>query len=297
MTFVQNLDNFSTEWDEGSEEIGYMAKLIWTHEEVQQYLTEGGPVQMEINLTYFMGNLDRVASKEYWPTQDDILRARQRTTGVHKFSFTIRNMKFTIIDVGGQRNERRKWISHFDDVQAILFVVSLGEYDEKLLEDHVTNRMSESLKLFGEVCTCPFFETTSIILFLNKRDIFESKLEQKIPLTIAFPEYSGGFEYKNAVEYVKQKYLSVFERSRQQGLRSVEETARGGGGGGGGKGGSPRHTARYHRESHRAASMVGIDMCYTHVTCATDRDSAKFVFNSVINMIIRQQLSASGMIA
>ena len=44
-------------------------------------------------------------------------------------------------DVGGQRNERKKWIHCFDGVTAVIFVVGLSEYDQCLVEDGVTNRM------------------------------------------------------------------------------------------------------------------------------------------------------------
>jgi len=50
--------------------------------------------------------------------------------------------------------------------------------------------MHESLKLFDSICNNKWFTDTSIILFLNKKDIFEEKIK-KSPLTICFPEYTG----------------------------------------------------------------------------------------------------------
>lgn len=50
--------------------------------------------------------------------------------------------------------------------------------------------MQESLKLFDSICNNKWFTDTSIILFLNKKDLFEEKI-RKSPLTICFPEYTG----------------------------------------------------------------------------------------------------------
>ena len=52
------------------------------------------------------------------------------------------------------------------------------------------NRMQESLKLFDSICNNKWFTDTSIILFLNKRDLFDAKIK-KSPLTICFAEYTG----------------------------------------------------------------------------------------------------------
>jgi hypothetical protein len=54
-------------------------------------------------------------------------------------------------DVGGQRNERKKWIHCFDDVTAVIFVASLSEYDQVLYEDHTVNRMDEAVTLFADI--------------------------------------------------------------------------------------------------------------------------------------------------
>lgn len=52
------------------------------------------------------------------------------------------------------------------------------------------NRMMESMKLFDSICNNKWFTDTSIILFLNKKDLFEEKIK-KSPLTICFPEFTG----------------------------------------------------------------------------------------------------------
>ncbi len=66
----------------------------------------------------------------------------------------------------------------------------MSEYDLKLYEDESVNRMAESLKLFDDICNSKWFVETSIILFLNKSDIFREKIK-KVDLSVCFPAYKG----------------------------------------------------------------------------------------------------------
>ena len=52
--------------------------------------------------------------------------------------------------------------------------------------------MQESLVLFESVINSRWFLRTSVILFLNKIDVFKQKLP-KVPLVHYFPEYTGTF--------------------------------------------------------------------------------------------------------
>ena len=54
--------------------------------------------------------------------------------------------------------------------------------------------MQESLKLFDSICNNKWFGDTSIILFLNKKDLFEEKILRS-SLTICFPEYAGKYKF------------------------------------------------------------------------------------------------------
>ena len=72
---------------------------------------------------------------------------------------------YRLVDVGGQRSERRKWIQCFDDVKAVLFVAALSGYDMTLFEDGTTVSLCSVLSMF----TCCFFTepTGRIIKFIS----------------------------------------------------------------------------------------------------------------------------------
>ena len=83
---------------------------------------------------------------------------------------------FHIFDVGGQREERKKWIQCFNDVTAIIFVVESSGYDCVIRENDETNRLEESLRLFENIWRNHWLKNISIILFLNKQDVLELKV-------------------------------------------------------------------------------------------------------------------------
>ena len=74
-------------------------------------------------------------------------------------------------------------------VAFVLLFFSSG-YDLVLAEDEEMNRMTESMKLFDSICNNKWFVDTSIILFLNKKDLFEEKIRHS-QLSVCFPEYKG----------------------------------------------------------------------------------------------------------
>ncbi|XP_034021307.1 guanine nucleotide-binding protein subunit alpha-13 isoform X2 [Thalassophryne amazonica] len=127
---------------------------------------------------------------DYVPSQQDILLARKPTKGIHEYDFEIKNVPFKMVDVGGQRSERRRWFECFDSVTSILFLVSSSEYDQVLMEDRQTNRLSESLNIFETIVNNRVFSNVSIILFLNKTDLLEEKVKQ-VSIRDYFPQFSG----------------------------------------------------------------------------------------------------------
>jgi guanine nucleotide-binding protein subunit alpha len=91
-------------------------------------------------LCSFFDNIDRIAGAGYIPDDQDVLRSRVKTTGIIETIFRIGDLTYRLYDVGGQRSERKKWIHCFENVTAIVFMVAISEYDQKLVEDEAVVR-------------------------------------------------------------------------------------------------------------------------------------------------------------
>lgn len=194
-------------------ELARDVKELWADSAIQSTLENATFYIME-NIKHYFDDIDRIVAEGYVPSDEDILKSRAQTAGIYETEFDMEGAHFKMIDVGGQRTERRKWVHCFDGVTAVLFCVAMSEYDQLLFEDGKTLRMEESLNLFKEVCTSPFFAETAVILFLNKEDIFREKIA-RVPLTRGFPEYTGPNEYGPASEYIRSKFGGLVEGSNR----------------------------------------------------------------------------------
>merc|ERR1712003_298952 len=156
----------------------------------------------------FLNDIRRIASTSFKPTTQDVLLSRVRTTQVIVEKYNIDGIDFEMYDVGGQRSERRKWLPCFDHVDAVMFVAALSEYDQTLAESKRTNRMVEALELFRSICNNRAFVKTSIMLFLNKKDIFAEKiLYSDISAQRPFCDYAGPTkDFDHGVLYFIQKF-------------------------------------------------------------------------------------------
>ncbi|KAJ7741980.1 heterotrimeric G-protein alpha subunit, GPA3-like protein [Mycena maculata] len=157
---------------------------------------------------YFFTEVLRIGAPDYVPTETDVLRARAKSFGISETRFNMGGLAIHMFDVGGQRSERKKWIHCFESVTSIIFCTALSEYDQVLLEARDQNRMKESLVLFDSVINSRWFLRTSIILFLNKIDVFKTKLP-KVPLQRYFPEYIGGDDINNAARFILWRFMQA----------------------------------------------------------------------------------------
>lgn len=257
----ENKDQFalimSTD-DEGeiNNEIGQAIQSLWKDPGVLLAWKRRAEFQIVESVKYYFNEIGRIMQDDYVANQQDMLLARVRTSGIVTEKYVIDGKDFEMYDVGGQRNERKKWIHCFDDVTAVIFVAALSEYDQVLFEDSSTNRMVEAVELFDEICNNRYFTTSNMILFLNKKDLFEEKIlsvhigDQKAFEDFDTPMGSPDY-YDNGVAYFLQKFTIMNTNPDRQ--------------------------------------------VYNHVTCATDSENVKVVFNACKDIILRGNMADAGL--
>jgi guanine nucleotide-binding protein subunit alpha len=191
---------------------------------------------------YYFNSIDRMSAQNYLPTDQDILRSRVKTTGITETTFKVGELTYKLFDVGGQRSERKKWIHCFENVTALVFLVSLSEYDQMLYEDesvvcpsfsisflidaqfylpesnarsfnplrlHMQLKMvrQDFYRRFLPLLSSPRYLTlSSQILFLNKTYLFAEKLPSS-PLGDYFPDFRGGDNYDASCEYLLHRWV------------------------------------------------------------------------------------------
>ncbi|XP_068435188.1 guanine nucleotide-binding protein G(o) subunit alpha-like [Clinocottus analis] len=156
--------------------VAHAVCALWADQGVRAAAARGYEFELNDSALYFFENISRIISPKYVPTETDVLRVRVRTCGIIETQFQHNEIVFRLYDVGGQRSERRKWLGCFDCIQAVLFVVALSSYDMTQTEDPSRNQLQESLQLFTSICTNTVFMSTSLILLMNKTDLFRDKI-------------------------------------------------------------------------------------------------------------------------
>jgi len=241
--------------------------ILWRDEAIQRTWRRRSSFQIQANSKYYFENINRIAGasltpRGYIPTEDDVIRCRARTKGIVEQVFRINGTDLRVLDVGGQRTERFKWIHCFEEVDGVIFVCSLSGYDEiVLVKDEETNQMQESLTLFKGIVKSIWFQESTIILFLNKTDLFAEKIANnynenplKVPLTACFSDCPKHKDpYWDGIIYIRDQFLD--------------------------------------RMGNRDRSDL-----YVHYTCATDKENIKEVFDYVQDTLISKAMQKAVLI-
>jgi len=182
--------------DDGSDysaEIGGAIASLWNIEAVEKTWRENRYQPKFWTLDeapYYFKHAKRIADENFQITSQDMLRSRTKTTGIQELTFSDGEMEYRVIDVGGQRSERRKWIQCFEDVDIVCFISSLAGFASVLYEDENENRLNESLKVFEQVVNQPCFVTTPFFVWFTKVDLF-ADLVKNVDISTQFSDYTG----------------------------------------------------------------------------------------------------------
>jgi len=234
---------------------------LWDGAHIKKTLEFKNQFQLIDTCEYLFENMGEYYQEDYVPTFKDLIHSRQRTTGVNKIKFVLPDRRgayeeiYEIFDVGGQKNERRKWMHFFDNTAAIIFVAALSGYNQLLWEDNRNNRMREAIGLFRGIINLDVFRGSHVILFLNKSDLFEKKVG-KYSVKEHFKDYEGPETREQIIEFFKEKF-----KEQKRGKRS--------------------------------AKTKGTEIHF-HVTCATDTKCVKKMFESCRTIIIKKELEIQG---
>jgi len=202
------------EWPVSSQ-VATAVTNLYGDEGVKKAIVRRSEFQLNDSAEYFFENVERTTRPNYVPTDDDILRCRVKTTGISETVLKVGELRYRLLDVGGQRTERRKWLACFEDVTVLLFLVAINEFDQSLYEDESVNRLQESVTLFESVANSRYFAISAIILFMNKIDLFAAKLQAGTQLKDYVPDYTGENEYEPAARFMGQKFKALYRKENE----------------------------------------------------------------------------------
>ncbi|CUT99666.1 guanine nucleotide binding protein Gs subunit [Echinococcus multilocularis] len=239
-------------------------RQLWGDAGVQEAFERSNEYQLIDCAKYFLDRSMELGKPDYIPTEQDILRCRVLTSGIFETKFTVDKVQFHMFDVGGQREERRKWIQCFNDVTAIIFVAACSSYNMVLREDPNKNRVRESLELLGSIWNNRWLKNISVILFLNKQDLLAEKVKSgKSKIETYFPGY--------ATYQAQADVLAEYSDEDPEIVRA-------------------KFFFRDEFLKVTADSNNGRHYCYPHLTCAVDTENIRRVFNDCRDIIQRMHL-------
>lgn len=252
-------------------EVGPVIKTLWADPGIQAAWARRSEYQVIESHVHYFENIDQMMQPNYLPSQDDVLLCRSRTTGIVETVLDIDSSEFHIFDVGGQRNERRKWIHCFDEVTAVIFVAALSEFDQVLFEDSRQNRMVEAIDIFHEHFHSAVFARSAFILFLNKSDLFEKKLQTKAINSVPeWSDFSGPtLNPLAAGEHTKEEVKAAFDAGVAY-FQNKFETA------------------------PKAKPNTPQRDLFVHITTATNTENARTILEACKHMILKIAVGGGG---
>ena len=176
----------------------------------------------------FFNDVSRIFAKDWEPTDSDILNCRKPTVGQCAYGpFDVSpRLSLTLVDVGGQRTERKSWLNEIEKADSIVFLVSATDYTGEKVSDgdyynYLSNdgndkhKLDEALDLFGGIFASETTRKKPVVMLITKVDLFTEMVQRGKPaLKDCFPDYNGkDFDVHDAEQYVTSKIVTVAEKA------------------------------------------------------------------------------------
>lgn len=270
---VESLNATTQEEWKFTKKLGQAMHDLWQDEGVREtWEKHGYKIQIPENLPYFLSDINRIFAPNYVPDKDDWLRVRVRSSGVYEEILNLDGVEFHIWDVGGQRNERRKWTHIFNKVHVVIFVAAISEYDQVLYEDMNVNRFVEAVELFDKIVNDASFKKSGVILFLNKSDLYRAKLN-KSPIRYEdeeFPDNSRFLDFEGPhCPMGEDPDSELFKKCHEAGINYMKRRL--------------------------LDKSDGSRIIHTHITNATDTNNVDRVFQACKAIILQRALASIGL--
>ncbi|VDD93977.1 unnamed protein product [Enterobius vermicularis] len=146
------------------------------------------------------------------PDEDDIVHARNPTSGLDYYHFLVHKMRIQIHDMGGQMVERKKvleYLSHWisdskpNHRNFILYVVSIADYNVIHPSRRQYTLLDESIAFMKMILNLSQVQECGFLIFFNKSDIFDEKVSDEH----FRPDFRTFLK-----EFIKEDELKKYER-------------------------------------------------------------------------------------
>lgn len=193
---------------------------LWKDPAVKDVVEKHSEQLTITHLPYFFEHVERITAATYKPTDEDILRCRQRTAGASSATIYIDKNYFEFFDIGGQKPERAKWeqILAEHEFASVLYFVAADEFDvEDEDKEFQRTKMEISRFVFSEIVNSNIVkQDVPIILFVNRSDLFEERFkdpEGYKQFQATFPNYSGGQDSNVGLDFIREMFMVAINNS------------------------------------------------------------------------------------
>jgi len=185
---------------------------LWKKPQIREVYDNRGHIQIHTSTPYYLENVERFALESFNPTTTDIIYCREPTSGVHETSIDAEGLTIKFIDVGGQKSERRKWLSMFNGATMVIYVCALDAYTRVLEEDGKTNRLKDSIACLKDISANKHLRKIPFQIFLNKADIYE-EIFPKSKMSDFFPDCKAKTK-EEGIEWIGAEFRKSFQGER-----------------------------------------------------------------------------------